>query len=619
MTRIHRHYTTVALTFTLALAMAFAPTQADAQASLAAEDMLDEVPVTVGGVPESFTLIRDAIRPEQWYYAPDRPRLFERSLAGGPIEPDFTLIRYQFKDPTNPEKPLEGGLMQFALTLALPAEAIPQLKHAIAAATKMPVEKVRLGALPFESAAVSLYLPESGELIPSKPQGPRIAPTFATQKVAFSMALTRIGSDVFAELVNGNTGLALGVEFTYNGLTPAAGFAISVDWDQAYRHYSKDEQFRAKAGVLGTLGAKASVDRVSVYDSLTTNKVIQIEIIEGANFKAEDAAKYVDEIVARINKELLEQLTPPTAVDPAKAQDASGAGKAFLDNMKGTFAGSFGYSVAMKKQTQVKRGRERIEFNTRAHATRKTIAGGFMGIGRYPEAVRTRLVTVVPPGPWKSALFQLPEVGDQKEIGIRQVDLQVRLKHRGQTHETQAVRWTTDGGWMGPEGKTRRILAFGLLGLKQTDPDLKDVSFECVAQITVKNDVLKVIQELPMDDEGFVNTPLSLVKVVRVAGLGLEWKGLAEGGDLLMVSVGLEAGNRSFTGVLTPQHVDGQLTPPAPLYWLVPRGDAVKADIRFVRADGAEVPWKNNGANLAPGQEQSTELFINLLPDWRSR
>src|SRR5262245_51694748 len=108
--------------FVAGAAVAMAPTAVHAQASLAAEDILDEVPVTIGSVRESFTLIRDGRRPEQWYYVPDRPRLFERSLGSGPVEPDFTLLRYQFGDPGNAEKLLEGGLMQFALSLSLPAE-----------------------------------------------------------------------------------------------------------------------------------------------------------------------------------------------------------------------------------------------------------------------------------------------------------------------------------------------------------------------------------------------------------------------------------------------------------------------------------------------------------------
>jgi hypothetical protein len=604
---------------TLCVILTVDPTRMSAQASLAAEDMIDEIPVTIAGVRESFTVVRDAFRKEQWYYVPDRPRLFERTLAGGPVEPDFTLIRYQFNDPENPEKPLEGGLLQFAFTLSLPAEAVPQLKAAISETKQVPAEKIRLAALPFDSTTVHLYVPESGQLIASTPQGPGIAATFATQKVVYSVPLTRIGSDVFAELTTGNTGLAVGVEFNYNGLTPPAGFTLSVDWEQAYQHYSKDEQFRAKAGMMGYFGAKFEADRTKILDELTRNKVIEIDIIEGSNFKSEDAAKYIDAILNRINKELLEEMVVPDSIEPAKAADASGAGKGFLDKLKGAFGGSAGYSVALKNQREVKRGRERITFKTRELQTRRTVAGGFVGIGRYPEDVRNRLVTIVPPGPWKSAFFLLPNVGDAQQIGIRQVDLQIRLKHRARTHLTQAVRWTPDGGWTGREGKARSTLAFGLLDLRREDPRLEAVSFESVAQITVRNDVLSITQELPLDDEAAIVTPLALAKVVSVDGSMLDWKALSEDSDLAFVSVKLKAGSRSFANQLKPRIVDGQTLPPESLFWLVPRGVGVSADIRFTRDDGSEIAWKHNGKNLATDHEEAGDLIVNLLnADWRS-
>jgi hypothetical protein len=463
-----------------------------------------------------------------------------------------------------------------------------------------------------------LYVPHSGDLIASTPQGPGIAPTFATQKVAFSVPLTRIGSDVFDTLVNGNTGLAVAVEFDYKGLTPAAGFTITVDWDQAYRHYSSDKQFRGEAAALGSFGLKASVDRSKVFNKLTSNRIIQVEVTEGGSFTAEKAATYVDQILARINTELTTALAPPTAVAPAQAQDPKGA-EGFVDKLKNTLTGSVGYSVTMKDERSVKKGRERIEFRSRQMEARKTVAGGFVGIGRYPKEVRERLVTIVPPGPWKSAFFMLPSVGDGQQAGITQVDLQVRLKHRGQPHDAQTVVWKPDAGWIGRDGKPRVVLAFGLLDLRRIDPQLEGVTFESVAQITVRNDVVHVTQEFPLEGGSGVALipPLALAKVVRVDGSRLDWKGLNAESDLQLVSVVLRSGQKSFTGRLAPRNINGQWAPPEPLVWIVPRGVEVTAEIRFVRADGTEVPWKRNGTNLVAGQEQSSDLLVDLLSDWR--
>ena len=103
--------------FVLALAgvaLLLAPRAAHAQASLASEDIIDEVVVKIGDESHRFTVIRDAINKDQWYYAPDQPRLSERRMSNGNREPEFTLVRYQFRDPANPEALAEGGFMQFA-------------------------------------------------------------------------------------------------------------------------------------------------------------------------------------------------------------------------------------------------------------------------------------------------------------------------------------------------------------------------------------------------------------------------------------------------------------------------------------------------------------------------
>ena len=211
----------------LLLALLISPRALPAQASLAAEDRIDEIPVEINGVQESFTVIRDGRIPEQWYYMPDRPRVFERTVDGE-AKPELALVHYQFQDPDDPQKLLEGGLLLFAASLSLPSEAIPQLEKVIRAKVEDD-QPIRLAAIPFKAAQVNLYTPKEGKLIASAPQGEGIAPTFATQKMAFSVPLTRVGSDVYDELVHGNTGMPVSVELTYNGLTPPAGFKVKVD------------------------------------------------------------------------------------------------------------------------------------------------------------------------------------------------------------------------------------------------------------------------------------------------------------------------------------------------------------------------------------------------------
>jgi hypothetical protein len=606
---------TAAAFLALALVLIVGPRAAHSQASLAAEDIIDEVPVKLGNVTDRFTVIRDALRPEQWYYAPSQPRLSERVMSNGQREPEFALVRYQFKDPADPEKLAEGGFLQFAMTLALPPEALPQLKSAIATRTNAKPETIRLAALPFKTATANLYVPKSGLLIASEPVGPGIAPTFSTQKMAYSMSLSKIGSDVYDTLANGTTGLAAGVEFTYTGLTPPVGFTVTVDWDSAYTFYSKDEKIRAQLGIGSWLGAKAQIDRNKLVETLKQNKVIEIDEIDNPD----NGAKYLEMILNRINNELLEAMKPPDKVPEAAAGDPT-PDKSILDRLTGKFYAAGGYSVAIKDRKIVKKGKEKVTFRSRHLQERKTIAAGFVGIGSYPEEMRRRLVTVVPPGPWKSAFFLLPNVGDAQEIGISQVDLELRLRKGNDTHSTQVAVWKPANGWTGIGGAApRSLVAFGLMDLYQKDPTLANVKFETVTQITLKNDVLRVTDTMPVDDQRAIVTPLSAVKVLRLDTTSLSWAGLEPTSKLVSATVSVRAGDRSFNTLVKPRLLDSKLAPPAPVTWIMPRAvPSVTATITFRLSDGSMINWARNGQNLASGQENSTDLFVDLIDaDWQ--
>ena len=599
----------------LALGLVVPPSKvAHAQASLAAEDIIDEVPVKLGNETKGYTVIRDALRPEQWYYAPKEPRLSE-VLINGRREPEFDLVRYQFKDPADPEKLAEGGFLQFAMTLSVPPEAIQQLKASIAAQTKAKPETIRLAALPFKSATANLYIPKSGLLVASEPVGPGIAPTFSTQKMAYSMSLTKIGSDVYDTLANGTTGLLAGVEFTYTGLTPPVGFTVTVDWDQAYTFYSKDEKIRAQLGIGSWLGAKAQVDRNKLVETLKQNKVIEIDEIDNPD----NGAKYLEMILSRINSELLEQMKPPDKVPEAAAGDPN-PDKSILDRLTGKFYAAGGYSVAIKDRKVVKKGREKVTFRSRHLQERKTIATGTLSLGVYADEVRRSHVRVVPPGPWKSAFFLLPNVGDAQEIGISQVDLELRLRKGNDTQSTQVAVWKPTGGWSGIGGTApRSLVAFGLMDLYQKDPTMANVNFETITQITLKNDVLRVTDSLPVDDQRAIVTPLSAVKVLRLDTTSLSWAGLEPTSKLVSMMVSVRAGDRSFNTLVKPRLLDSKLAPPAPVNWIMPRtATPVTATITFRLSDGTTINWSRNGQNLVAGQENSTDLFVDLIDaDWQ--
>src|SRR5262249_20809046 len=104
---------------TMLALVGFFPSPALAQASLAAEDLIDEVEVAVDGTKETYTVIRDAVRRDQWYYMPKTVRLYERTVQKK-NEPEFALLRHQYEDPAAPGGKVEVGSLVFAVTLGAP-------------------------------------------------------------------------------------------------------------------------------------------------------------------------------------------------------------------------------------------------------------------------------------------------------------------------------------------------------------------------------------------------------------------------------------------------------------------------------------------------------------------
>jgi hypothetical protein len=581
-----------------------------AQASLASENIISEAAVTLNGVQESFTLIRDAQQEDQWYYVPDRPRLFERSFNGA-LEPEFSLIRYQFPDRDNPPTLIEGGMLQFAATLAVPPAALDQLKARIRKHLRNQNAPVRLAALPFKSADVHLYSPESlnrgesGKLLKSAPKGEGIAPIFATQKMIFSMPLTNIGTEVYDTLINGNTGVPVAVEFTYQGLTPPASFEIEVNWEKIRDFYSKDIKFRAEASYFGLFGASYEGQWQHIWNKLKEDgrvKITKVDNSEAVEPKVlEENLTYALQF---INTKLLENFKAPPEVSPAQATSPSARG----------FFGSAGYSSAINSRVDISKLDAKITYSGQRVVERKTIAAGFIGIGGYPQGLRNRLVTVVSNDTFKKAAFILPPTANAEEWGIIQIDLEIGVIKDDLRSNRQLAIWTPAVGWKDASGASRTSLVFGLLGF--TDPDIHEAEFEIKTKITTANDIVESIQRVPAFNGtsavSAINT--AVLDVVAVDASGLRFRQLNNTFDLVSVNGTLQIGGKQRTFTLRPQNINGVVTPPRPSLWLVPKKDQpdpIIANITFQLKSGTR-SWRNNGSNL---REKGLYVYLDN-DDW---
>jgi hypothetical protein len=224
--------------------------------------------------------------------------------------------------------------------------------------------------MPLKSAKVSLRSPLQGELVSSQSQSGWIGPFTASQKMAFLLELTSNGADVYEKLTRGNSGVLVSVEISYLGLMPKAGLEVTVDWDQAYRHYSLDTRFRARAVTANTLA-----DVARIREELIHAGALKIAVSGDQNFGTAKMDEYIQPLLKRINDEVLEPIKP-TRLDPDKSGEP----------------GTGGYDVAIKNRSEVKKGSEQIDFRLRQITERRTIAAGFVGIGKFPREVQDRLV-----------------------------------------------------------------------------------------------------------------------------------------------------------------------------------------------------------------------------------
>lgn len=602
------------------LFVSLAASSARAQPSLAVGDQIDDIAISVRGTPEVFTVIRDANDRGQWYYVPNTPRLFERSFQGR-TEPEFALVAYQFTDPKKAGALLEGGVLQFAATLAVPAEVLTGLRSEISKrlkAAKPPEqvepESVRLSALPIKSAEVHLYTPQSGDFLAGSPHGEGIAPTFATQKMVFALPLTKVGTAVYEELINGNTGVPVVVMFKYQGLTPPAGFRVKFNFKRAHEHYSTDKKFAARASWFGIFGGSADISSKEILDTLKEAKAIDFQVDEGETFKAADAEKYLQPILKRINDEIIEATKPPERINPAEAP-APSAGGWF----------SAGYSQATVKANYTNEKEEVVSFKIRQSVERGTVASGFIGIGQYPEDLRKKLVTLAGQGPLKSAFFVLPEVGDADALGITQVDLNVALRTGDGDSDSQLRKWSPGSGWTFQGSQASKLIALPLAGVAREDPSLKDLRFLVDTTVHIggrwsvtSKDVLKGINgDLP------VAPPLENFDVIEIDTDACTWRGLDPDrkSRLEQIDVELKTGpGAPFRRAIKPFNKDGKDTSPRPVFWLVPRAKegAAETPVRTTivfQAGGERIRWKHNGKDL---REIAPSLTLSLTDDdWR--
>ena len=548
------------------------------QASLHPDDIIEELVINYEGIEDSFTVLCDAVNRSQWYYIPNAPRLTE-ILIGGVPHPEFTLLRYQFVDDGAPGGIKDGGIIQFSTSLSAEPAAINALKEELRAILQArpggAPANLALAPLPLKSAEALIYSPTDGQLVTNS-FGSGLAPIFASQKAPFALYLSRNGADINDALVgnsvNSNTGIPIAIVFTFHGLTPPAKLKITANYRKIFNHYSSDQAFAARASYFGLFGATSEIRWSSIRENLSIDGALKVERITNEEIDEKVMDEVMQGVMKRINDNIFQTMSPPPTIPPANATTPS---------VKGRFGGA-GYNASFKNVEQISDVDDVFEWVERKIVERKTLAGGFIGLGQYPQDVRNRAVQFVPGFDWSTAHFVLPDIGYIDNL--TQVTIRTDLLNGDKivSNQTKTGLWKPSTGWRSvPNNQPINNLNFAIAPLLQNGIPASSLKFRTTTTVIQNGRATELTNTQDLVNGGFpIATPEEGLKTVIFDPSDLNFSSLIESVDLLRVGVTMRIGDRSFQSTIQPRLEEGILKRPNPLVWVVKNEEAEALPIR---------------------------------------
>lgn len=431
--------------FTLNGAFAQAP-------SLAASDQFVVTVETENG-DETFSIIRDGRIEEQFYYLPIRPIVAFQDV-NGKKSPIFQLMSYQTKD--KDDNLVQGGILQLSMVMGVSQETIDKLLKKIKSGIRLSTYKSnhRLAPMPIKSAELTLYDLGGDMLDQAAPKG-GIAPIFGTQHYPFMLRLKDLGTDIMEALCRKQGGLPVLITYTFQGMTPKVGFAVEVNWDACYKHFSTDTNVAlsvAKNAISGDLG----LDIATLREEFESKGLIKIDSLTDETFSSEQLDELMGPVLNLITAELFEQIHAPTSISPAEAkavkdlapkspvaEGIKAATEAYKKLTGKFFSVNAQVNFALKDVKIVKKGKFTYKFDRQSIIDRTSSFGGLLGIGNYPKEIQDKCITTMPAGKWESAYFILPAVGDPDALGITSLDISVTPEEK----DAKSGKWAQISGY----------------------------------------------------------------------------------------------------------------------------------------------------------------------------
>lgn len=596
---------------------------------------------------ETFTVIRDGRIEEQFYFVPARPHVAIET-RNGKKTPVFELLTFQRAVKGELK---QGGILQLSIQTGISQATETDLLNKIKSnfPLKDSNKKHRLSPIPMKDAQVTMY-DLGGDMLSSAPVKAGVAPLFGNQQYPFMLNLTDLGADTMEALTRGKGGLPVIISYTFQGMTPAGGFKVEVNWDSCFKHFSTDTKLKAQVGyamLTGSLGA----DMATIREKMISNGMIKVSSLANEALPPEKIDAVLEPVLALVTKELFEQIKPPAQIPPAMAKEIApvdGPKSPAADTIKQAgeaigeaasaattaipYVGTImkimdmamktkmdvGASFSLKDVKIVKKGKFTYTFDRQAIVERKTAFGGPIGIGAFAREIQDQCIHILPIGHWEAAHFVLPPVGDLEQFGASHMTMTVRALENKKQISGMPIQMATynykgDGLWRGSDGREISKLLFPLKAVFASDAFKKNpesFKFSVSSEIIGRSGKVSMTSEVQMfDGDAALSSVGEDFIPVFVSGDCLSF-GKGED-EIFRVNGSLKAGKNNFRIGLSEDATSAA--------FLIPANEkSVKiTNLVFFSKTGKKYQWSGVGKDL---REISPELDIMLFDsDWQSQ
>ena len=563
-----------------------------AQASLAAENRIDDIVVTTNdGEEKTYTVFRDAVITNQYYYVPNEVRVTTTTTKDGNEVPDLTLLRYQYDDGVDTK---QGGIIQGTMTMAAEPEVIETMKKYIL--KKVPkAGEIKLSAIPLQSCEFEI-LTDKGLFLGNPDtktafQGPLIA----NQKMGFSLSLNELGAAVISELATGKGGILIQVSMKYRGLTPPCGYTIKGKWDNVYEYYEK--QTKIEGGVsFWKFKFGGSKTKRTITESLLQMNAIKVEQIKCDTTKNSLEDEHFQRLKDKIENEVMskEYQEREARLNELRSMFLSTNNEdiknRLIDQINSAEASiQAGYQNSVKNINKRRKGSISYDSKTQYLESRTTNFFGLVGFSKFnmtEEELKENghIIDINANDIFPYIAILLEEI--EPAFDLRSLALDISYKNSEGDIHSDACTWTLDKGWTNFKGAKIGYLNFNLISEKdierRNEPVLK-------IKLQVKSKLLNgsfVIEEEVQLEKGKKNIDALgiITKQLSIDGSRLSFYDLTgDKTDLDFVEVSIKIGDLNIKKAIKPYRENGVYGDPKPIVLLVPKDiNSISSEVTFI-------------------------------------